>query len=67
MKEGEVVNDEFSPCGEMTSAGTIAAESGEQGFTRKTAFVHSADVAQPAEAIDAKLVSDGTDVASASD
>ena len=56
MDNRKVINDEFPPSGEMTALGTVAAESGEQSLERKSALIHSGEVAKPAESVDTKHV-----------
>ena len=51
----------------MSSAGAVSAETGGQSLSGEAVFVHSADVAQPTESVDAELVTNWEDVASTAD
>ena len=48
VDERKVINDEFSPGGEMTTLRAVATESGEESLAREAALIHSDKVAKPA-------------------
>ena len=58
VEEFEVFQDDAPPGGVMTALWSVSAEAGEQSFARETAVVHSVDVTEPPEAVDAELVGD---------
>ena len=51
----------------MAAFGAGAAESGEHGLEGKSVVVHSDEVAEPAETVDAKQIGDWEDLAAAAD
>ena len=67
MEEGEVVLKLFAEGVEVTALRAVTTEAGGESLAWETALIHAVDVAQPTEAVDAKLVVDGADVASTAD
>ena len=59
MDEFEVFDDYCSPGGVVAALGAVSTKAGEQ--------VHSVDVTEPSEAVDAELIGDGADVTSEAD
>jgi len=51
----------------VTTLGAVTTQAGGQSLAGKAAIVHSVDMAQPAEAVDAKLVADRADVTALAD
>ena len=67
LVEFEVFNDDCSPGGVVAALGAVSTKAGEQRLAGETGVVHSVDVTEPSEAVDAELMVDGADVTSEAD